>query len=67
MTDLPPETKNSYQQNFTMRQERRLKEIKDITFFIIDRVDGSHDLTFPSLQRLTDRDLAWLAAAVANC
>jgi hypothetical protein len=61
MSDEKPFT-----ENLITSQNRRRCEIEDIEAFVIDRCDAKADLKLTSLQRLNDRDLAWLAQAVAN-
>ena len=43
------------------------KQIETITFFVIDRCDAPSNLELKSLWLLSEKDLAWLAAAVENC
>jgi hypothetical protein len=56
----------TFAEKATSSQARRQKEIADVEAFVIDRCDGPATLRLISLQRLSDKDLAWLSQAVNN-
>ncbi len=51
---------------FKSNERRRKVEVRDVEAFVRDRCDALDTLRLPSLNRLTDRDLAWLSQAVLN-